>query len=183
MIIKCYNTTKEYLLFLDIEFNNLDLVQYCGLLFRRVDDYTYQLMRSVNIYISTQVCYAFADYTSITNNFLKENGIPLDDARELILYEFLKDIPANQLLMISHGLHNDKMVLEKAGLDLNCEGYCTFTNARIILQRTNQLSLEAIANEAGYYLHHAHNAYNDAWAEVSVYTYLQKIKEQEKGEN
>lgn len=178
MIIKCYNTNKDYLLFLDIEFNNLDLVQYAGLLFCKIDDETYQLMRSCNIYITTQVCYAFADYTSITTRFLEENGMPLESAVDVILYDFLKDIPEEDLLLISHGLKNDRIVLEQAGLDLSCEGYCTFTNARRILKRQDHLSLEALANEAGYYLHHAHNAFNDVWAEVSVYTYLQKRKKQ-----
>ena len=179
MIIKCYDIDKEYLLFLDIEFNNLDLVQYAGLLFQRIDDETYQLMRSCNLYITTQVCYAFADYTSITTGFLEENGVPLDSAVDIILYDFLKDIPEEELLLISHGLKNDRIVLEKAGLDLACEGYCTFTNARRILMRQDQLSLEALATEAGYYLHHAHNAFNDVWAEVSVFTYLQKKKKQQ----
>lgn len=180
MIIKCYNTNKEYLLFLDIEFNNLDLVQYAGLLFHRIDDETYQLMRSCNLYITTQVCYAFADYTSITNNFLRENGIPLDSAVDIIENDFLEGVQPNQLMLISHGVKNDCIVLERAGLNIDCDKYCTFTNARRILQRTDQLSLEALATESGYYLHHAHNAFNDAWAEVSVYTFLRKVEEQEK---
>lgn len=182
MIIKCYNTDEEYLLFLDIEFNNLDLVQYAGLLFKRIEEDTYQLMRSCNIYISSQVCYAFANYTSITNNFLKENGMPLESAIDLIENDFLKDIPLNQLMMISHGLKNDRIVLNRAGLNTNIKGYCTFVNARRILERQNNLSLEAIANDAGYYLHHAHNAFNDVWAEVSIFTFLKKIEAQ-KGEN
>jgi hypothetical protein len=33
MIIKCYNTNHNYLLFIDLEFNNQDLVQFSGLLF------------------------------------------------------------------------------------------------------------------------------------------------------
>ena len=45
----------------------------------------------------------------------------------------------------------------------------------------NSETLNDIAEEAGYYLHSAHNAYNDVWAEVSVFTYLKKIEEQ-KGE-
>ncbi len=180
MIIKCYNTDKDYLLFLDLEFNNLDLVQYAGLLFKRVDDETFQLMRSCNLYITTQVCYAFADYTSITNNFLRENGVPLPDAVDFIENDFLEGIDMNHLMLISHGIKNDCIVLERAGLNINCDKYCTFTNARRILKRLDSLSLEALATEAGFYLHHAHNAYNDVWAEVSVYTYLRKVEEQEK---
>lgn len=180
MIIKCYNEDHPYLLFVDIEFNNMDLVQYSGLLFRKIDLETYQLMRSCNIYITRQVCYAFADYTSITNNFLKENGVPLESARDLIENEFLADIDHKDLMIISHGLKNDLIVLQKAGFATDYDGYCTFTNARRILKRNTELTLADIANEAGYYLHAAHNAFNDAWAEVSVYTFLRKVEEQEK---
>ena len=59
-------------------------MQFAGLLFKWIDDETYQLMRSCNVYISQKVCYPFAEYTAITNNFLEENGIPLNDAKELI---------------------------------------------------------------------------------------------------
>ena len=58
---------------------------------------------------------------------------------------------------------------------------CDASNARRILERQDNLSLEAIATEAGYYLHHAHNAFNDVWAEVSIFTFLKKIEAQ-KGE-
>jgi hypothetical protein len=43
------------------------------------------------------------------------------------------------------------------------------------------LTLSDLAEECGYYLHHAHNAYNDVWAEVAIFTYLKKIEAQ-KGE-
>ena len=60
------------------------------------------------------------------------------------------------------------------------DGYCTFTNARRILGRQNELTLNDIAMECGYYLHNAHNAYNDVWATVAIYTYLKKLEEQQK---
>lgn len=184
MIIKAYNENHNYLLFVDLEFSNQQLVQFAGLLFKKIDAETYQLERSLNTYISQKVCYPFMEYTSITNNFLAENGIPLDDARELVLQDFLGDIPMNQLLLISHGLKNDRKVLDLAGMGLRksdgaaADGYCTYMNARRILDRTSNLTLGDIAEEAGFYLHAAHNAYNDVWAEVSVYTYLKKIEKQ-----
>ena len=62
------------------------------------------------------------------------------------------------------------------------DGYCTFNNAKRILGRVNHLTLADLAEECGYYLHAAHNAYNDVWAEVAIFTYLKKIEAQ-KGEN
>ena len=193
MIIKAYNENHPYLLFIDLEFFNhkddvsAHLVQFAGLLFKWIDDETYQLMRSCNEYVTDRVCYPFAEYTSITNNFLAENGIPLKDMIMSIKEDFLRDIPAESLLVISHGLKNDRLVMIDNGLNLSTsdtgkpiDGYCTFENSRKILHRNDRLTLSDIAEEAGYYLHHAHNAYNDVWAEVSVFTYLKKKEEQEK---
>ena len=100
--------------------------------------------------------------------------------------DFLRDIPLQEVLVISHGLKNDRLIMLENGLNLSnvngqpIDGYCTFENARKILDRKENLTLQDIAEECGYYLHQAHNAYNDAWAEVAVYTYLKKREEQEK---
>lgn len=183
MIIRCYNEKHQHLLFVDLEFNNRDLVQFAGLLFKRIDEDTYQLMRSCNIYITQKVCYPFAEYTSITNNFLEENGVPLPDAIQLI-HDFLDGVSLEDICIIGHGLKNDRLVLAANGLEFThkdnkpIDGYCTFNNARRILERTNQLTLTDLAEECGYYLHHAHNAFNDVWAEVAVFTYLKKVETQ-----
>lgn len=191
MIIKCYNEKHPYLLFLDIEFNNRDLVQFAGLLFVLIDtDGTYQLMRSCNQYITTKVCYPFMDYTNITNDFLTENGITLKDLKLIIFDDFLSDVPLNELEVISHGLKNDRIILQENGINLSTygiegdkimpiDGYCTFNNSKRILGRDTRLTAMDLAEESGYYLHQAHNAYNDVWAEVSIFTYLKKIEAQE----
>lgn len=43
MIIKAYGEHHEYLLFIDLEFNQRKLIQFAGILFRRIDEETYQL--------------------------------------------------------------------------------------------------------------------------------------------
>ena len=141
-------------------------------------------MRSCNVYVSRKVCYPFAEYTAITNSFLEENGVPLADAVELVK-DFLYDVNNDDLCIIGHGLKNDRLVLVENGLEFThksngqpIDGYCTFNNAKRILNRQNHLTLADLAEECGYYLHHAHNAYNDAWAEVAIYTYLKKIEAQ-----
>lgn len=194
MIIKCYNEKHPYLLFIDLEFFSSKkegvvqnhLVQFAGLLFKWIDTDTYQLMRSFNEYVTDKVCYPFVEYTAITNSFLSENGVPLKDMVLSVKEDFLGDIPLNELLVISHGLKNDRIVLFANGLNLSTyngkpiDGYCTFENSRKILHRKEDLTLSDVANECGYYLHHAHNAYNDVWANVAVFTYLRKKEEQEK---
>lgn len=187
MIIQTYNENHQYLLFIDIEFTNKKLVQFAGLIFQQIDNNenssTYQLMRSTNVYITQKVCYPFMEYTHITNNFLIENGITLADAQELIINNFLKNIPLDQTLIVSHGLKNDRLVLKESGIDLInvstdtlIDGYCTYKNAVKILGRQNNLTLTDIASEFGYYLSGSHNAYNDVWAEVSIFTTLKKIE-------
>ena len=176
---------------MDLEFNNRDLVQFAGLLFKKIDnDGTYQLMRSCNQYVTTKVCYPFMEYTNITNSFLESNGISLSDIKSVIFDDFLCDVDLTDTLIIAHGLKNDRLVLIDNGINLSntvdesgryipIDGYCTFNNGKRILGRDNHLTAADIANECGYYLHHAHNAYNDAWAEVAIFTYLKKIEAQQ----
>ena len=187
MIIKCYNETHQYIMVIDLEFNNKNLVQFAGLLFTRIDEDTYQLVRSCNQYVTTRVCYPFMEYTNITNNFLESNGIALEDLKQIIFNDFLSDVDLKDLLIVSHGLKNDRLILLQNGIDLThlsdrvhpIDGYCTFTNAKRILKREKKLTAADIAEECGYYLHHAHNAYNDVWAEVAIFTFLKKIEQQE----
>ena len=142
MIIKAYNEAHPYLVFLDIEFNNRELVQFSALLFKWIDDETYQLVRSMNQYVTTKVCYPFMDYTAITNNFLAENGIPLKDLVLLVEEDFLEGVPLSDVEIISHGLKNDRLVLMDNNINLSnyrehgtgklipIDGYCTFLNAK-----------------------------------------------------
>lgn len=186
MIIKCYNTNHPYLVFLDLEFNNKTLVQFSGLLFKKIEEGVYQLSRSCNQYITTKVCFPFIEYTNITNGFLHENGVSIEDMKQIIFNDFLANICLKDVLIISHGLKNDRLVLGMNDINLTTtadgkgpiDGYCTFNNAKKILMREKHLSAQDLAEECGYYLHHAHNAYNDVWAEVAIFTYLKKLEQQ-----
>ena len=186
MIIKCYNEKHPWLLFLDIEFDQLQLVQFSGALFKRIDEDTYQLASTITQYVTASVSVYFQDYTRITQDFLAANGIPLDSLKDLIFGEVLKDVDMGDLMIISHGLKNDRLVLKENGINFNffttsdnkikpIDGYCTFNNAKRILNREKKLKLEDLAEEAGYYLNCAHNAYNDMWATISVFTFLKKL--------
>lgn len=186
MIIKCYNEKHPWLLFLDIEFDQLQLVQFSGALFKRIDEDTYQLASTITQYVTASVSVYFQDYTRITQDFLAANGIPLDSLKDLIFGEVLKDINMGDLMIISHGLKNDRLVLKENNINFNyynspdgkirpVDGYCTFNNAKRILNREKRLKLEDLAEEAGYYLSCAHNAYNDMWATVAVFTFLKKM--------
>ena len=199
MIIYCYNEHHTYLLFFDLEFDNRRLVQFAGLLFQKIDEdksgSTYQLRTSGNQYRTPddKVCYPFSEYTGLTTNFLRDNGVPLHDVKNFIEDEMLSNVALDQLEVISHGLKNDRMILleneinlsnyvDKSGNKKPIDGYCTYKNAQRILQRNIHLKEEDIAAESGYYIHNAHNAFNDVWGEVSIFTFLKKIEQQKLSE-
>lgn len=192
MVIKCYNERHPYLLFMDIEFDNNHLIQFAGLLFKLIDDDgTYQLNGSFNQYVCARVGFPFMDYTGISNNFLEENGVPLNSLKVLLMDDFLGNVPKKDLMIISHGLRNDRLVLTRNGINLSqyadengitrpIDGYCTFNNAKRILNRNDHVGAADLGAQFGYYLHNAHNAFNDVWNEVVIFTTLKKIEQQEK---
>lgn len=191
MIIKCYGETHQYLLFMDIEFSQDKLVQFAGLLWEQIEPETYQLVKSINQYITQRICYPFVEYTGITSTFLNENGVTLEDAKHLIFDDFFNEVPLSSVKVISHGLRNDRLILRDNGINLlnvtengkvtPIDGYCTFEQAKRILKRKTRLKLTDIAEDASYYLGNAHNAFNDAWAVVAVYCYLKRTEYEHRG--
>lgn len=197
MVIYCCREHHKYLLFLDIEFDKRQLMQFAGLLFKQVEDAcdgaAYQLVCSGNQYRNPddKVAYSFTEYTGLTSTFLRDNGVPLEGIKNFIEDDMLAHVPLNQLEVISHGLKNDRMVLMENGINLltyqdpktgrvlPIDGYCTFKNAQRILKRRSNLKEGDLAAESGYYIHQAHNAYNDVWGEVSIFTYLKKLELQQ----
>jgi DNA polymerase III epsilon subunit-like protein len=128
--------------------------------------------------------YPFSQYTGLTKGFLQENGTRSNDVVQVVLDDFLGDIPKDQMLVISHGLKNDRKIMLENKLNLSYDektlkdipGYCTFTHAKNILGRNEHMKLDDLAEETGFYLDGAHNAFHDAWATVAVFTWLKKIE-------
>lgn len=174
-----HNETHEYILFIDTEFDQQELVQFCGLLFRQIDGSNYVPYRSLNVYIQLPVTAGFTRYTNISSKFLEHNGVTLEDARWQINECLLKDVGKN-ILLVSHGLHSDLTVLAKNHISLpHAAEFCTFEKAKTILHRFTQLSLDDLAKEAAIYPAIEHNAYIDAWLTVGVYNYLKDIEEKD----
>ena len=174
-----YNESHEYILFLDTEFDQQELVQFSGLLFRRVSDNNYAIYRSLNLYIQGPVTAAFTRYTGLSTQFLEHNGVTLEDARWQIMDCLLKDVGKN-ILLVSHGLHSDLTVLSNNGIVIpHAAEFCTFEKAKTILGRQTRLSLDDIAIETSIYPVMEHNAYIDTWVTVGVYNYLKDIEEKD----
>lgn len=192
MVIKIFNEKHKHLLFIDIEFDSSRLIQFAALLFTKIEaeenGNIYQLEKSYNAYVVEKVGYPFMEYTNITNTWLTNNGVPIEDIKKFIYGDLLADVDYNELLVISHGLKNDRIILNRNGINLSnyvskdgrtlpIDGYCTYNNSKRIFNRDHNLTLEDLADECGYFLHGAHNAYNDVWAEVSIFTTIKKIEE------
>lgn len=101
----------------------------------------------------------------------------------------LINVGGEKLLVVSHGLQNDRGILLDNGVDLYSdkneeaiEGICTYKMAERVLNRPNKLTLQDVAGEAGFYLSNGHNAYHDAFATVAAFSFLLKIQEDKSNE-
>lgn len=184
-MIVCFKNEKHpYVLIFDIEFDKEVLIEFAAVLFQKIAEDLYAPCRTINQYVSHIASYPFQKYTGLTSDFLIENGIGSKDLVQLVEDEFLKDIPLSELLVVSHGLKNDRIVLDNNFINFKydrltmqpIDGYCTFNNARRILKRQDQLKLGDIAKECGFYPINEHNAYSDVWSTVAIFSYLRAME-------
>lgn len=189
MIALFKNIDYEHILIFDAEYNEGDLIQFAGLLFRKIDKDIFQIEKSFNTYVKLEegkyVNRFIQDFTGITNSFLDAFGISLTEAKEGI--EDLLDVEGS-LLVVAHGLENDRRVLIGNNIDLYLrndevvDGMCTYNAAKRLLNRDKKLNLTDVAADAGVFLSNGHNAFDDAWATVSVFCLLRKLEDEKKNE-
>lgn len=174
------DTTKyDDIILFDIEYDQMSLVQFAGLLLHKVDNNLFKLTKSVNFYVkqNKQLNPFFVKYTNINDEFLQEKGVSWLEAVTLF-NSFIDGINNENCLVVSHGVKNDLHVLEANNIQFNIDNhYCTYNNAKRILQRDNMLSLDVLAAESGYALFNAHNAYADVWGTLNVFCYLKELEE------
>ena len=171
------NETHEYILFMDIEFDQLNLVQFCGVLLRRLDSSNYVIYRSLNAYVQCKVSKYFMRYTGIENDFLERYGVTISDVRSQIQDELLAGVDGNKLLVVSHGVNGDLHILEENGIDIKHSAtFCTFEKAKKILKRKDTLTLEDLCFECGVYPVQEHNAYIDTWLTLACFDYLKNME-------
>jgi len=188
MLVVFKGNKYKHILVFDAEYNEGDLIQFSGILFRKVEPNVYQICKSLNIYVKLEqgrINYFIREFTGITDMYLEQNGKPLSEARESI-YKLL-DVP--NLLVVSHGLFNDRQTM--LGNEINMytnveeeeiDGSCTYQAAKRLLGRDKRLTLADVAEDAGVFLSNHHNAFDDAWATIAVYSLLCKLEEERKNE-
>ena len=115
-------------------------------------------------------------YTGLTAEFLNENGISKEEFITTFT-QLISNYNPEDMLFVSHGAQNDRLVLKKFGLNtLPLHSYCTYKNARRILNREKTLTLANVAEEAGFKLFDEHDAHSDAIATAVIFSFLQKIE-------
>jgi hypothetical protein len=166
------------LLFMDTEFDNQELVQVAFVHYKRViinDIPVYRLEGSVNSYVDRKVSTFFTEHTGITKENLKSFGIKPEEAAAQV-NKFLWALNNKETLLIAHGINQDAIILERAGIHVNyMDRYCTHNAAKRILERDKNLKLIDICNEAGYYTDQ-HDAYTDAKNVLYVFSYLKFVE-------
>ena len=110
---------QGHVLIFDAEYNEGNLIQFSGILFRKIEEDIFQIERSLTTYVKLeegQVNRFIRDFTGITDSFLNAFGVSLAEAKEQI--EKLIDIEDDELLVVSHGITNDRRILLDNGIDL-----------------------------------------------------------------
>lgn len=185
MIAVFKNVNYDHVLVFDAEYNEGDLIQFAGLLFRKIDKDIFQIEKSFNTYIKLsegkKINYFIERFTGINDSFLDSFGISLTEAQDGINELLNTD---GSLLIVSHGITNDKRTLINNGIDFYfrndevIDGFCTYYAAKRILNREKRLNLTDVAADAGLFLSNGHNAFDDAWATVSVFCLLKKLEDE-----
>ena len=182
---------NSHVLIFDAEYNEGHLIQFAGILFQKIERDIYQVKKSINFYVKLpegkEVNRFIRDFTGINDSYLNAFGEDLESAQNLI--NELIDIQEDDLLIVSHGLKNDRQTLLNNDIDLyldrkerEIEGLCTYSAAKRLLNRTKNLRLENVAEDAGIFLGNSHSAFDDAWATVSVFCLVRKLEEEKKNE-
>lgn len=178
MLLYIPNENHKNLVFFDTEFNDRKLVQVSMIIYESIEVKgikTYLLKGSVNLYIKTAVNQFFTKYTGITQSYLDQNGIDEDLAREM-LENFLKGLNNEGTLLIAHGIKQDADLLLNFGVHIcKMDRYCTYSNAKSLLDRDKNLRLIDVCNESGYFAEQ-HDAYSDAKNVVHAYSYLKLVE-------
>lgn len=189
MIVVFKGIKPEHVLIFDAEYNEGALIQFSGVLFRKIEEDIFQIEKSLNTYVKLEegeINRFIRDFTGITDTYLNAFGVSLSEAREMIAD--LVDVEG-EILAVSHGIFNDRQTLLGNGVDLyfdrhgkEIQGVCTYKAAKRLLNREKRLNLTDVAADAGVFLGNSHNAFDDTWATISVFCLLSKLEEERKNE-
>ena len=179
MIVYFKGLKTPYVAAIDIEHDQGHMIQFAGILMKRVGEELYQVERSINFYVKRHHLNDFTTrYTHISVQFLEACGISLDEAQTKFYEEFIGEIPIEDITFVSHGIKQDSIVMRDSGLDINeAPHLCTYNLAKQILKRDKRVKLSDVLNEAGFCSVLEHNAYTDALETIYALSFLLKQEE------
>ena len=135
MLVVFKGNTKKHILVFDAEYNEGQLIQFSGILFKLMEEDIYQIFKSLNIYVKLEygkINRFIKEFTGITDEYLENFGKDLAEARDSI-YKLLDE---EDLLVVSHGLYNDRQTMMNNDIDMysNAEeedisGSCTYSTS------------------------------------------------------
>lgn len=168
---------KPYIMAIDIEYDKSRIIQLGSIVLKHIGNSIYQPCRSLNLYIKTkEVCQFVQDYTNITQDFLNAYGVTKEEAI-LQWNQFVNDFTFDDVLVVSHGIHQDSLLMKEFGFNIdNYEHWCTYNHSKWVLEREHDLSLTDILEEGGLLPVGEHNAYADALATINVLAFLLKME-------
>ena len=95
MLVVFKGNKYEYILVFDAEYNEGDLIQFSGILFKRIEPDIYQISKSLNKYVKLEdgnINRFIREFTGITDEYLEKEGLNTQEIayhrdRELIKEE------------------------------------------------------------------------------------------------
>jgi DNA polymerase III alpha subunit (gram-positive type) len=191
MLVVFKGIKQKNVLVFDAEYNEGELIQFSGIMFKKIEEDVFQISKSLNIYVKLPegsfVNRFIEQFTGISDTFLNEFGLDINKAKEEI--KSLTNVEGD-LIFVSHGLYNDRQTLLNNSIDFytleddnspQYPGICTYNFSRKVLKRENKLKLAEVASDAGLFLSNDHNAFDDTWATVAVLSFLCKLNYEQEG--
>lgn len=178
MVFYMREESKPYIMSLDIEYEGQNIIQIGAIMLQWIGEHVYQICRSFNVYIKhdSPLSNFVQKYTNITNQFINDYGVTLDEAIQQWDY-FLEGIDHDDILIFSHGVFQDIDLLDRSGFNIeDYELWDTLNMSKFILQREHHLTLQELAEEGGFPPVQQHNAYSDALTNLMLYSYLLKLQ-------
>lgn len=174
MILFFNHLEAPYACVFDIEHDQGRLIQFAGLIFKRVGEGLYQVCRNLNVYVKQDITPFFKQFSKITQDFLNQYGVSLEEATALF-EQFIQGIEKNEMVFCSHGVFQDSLILERNGIMIkDYPSICTYELAKKVLQRNNHVTVHDLCSESGCVGMAEHNAYSDAFMAACILSFLLK---------
>jgi hypothetical protein len=90
-------------------------------------------------------------------------------------------INVDDMLVLSHGIHQDSIILKENGFSIDeYEHWCTYNMSKWVVGRDTHLTLSDLLKEFGIIPVGEHNAYADSLNTLLLFSVLLKLDSEEK---